>query len=107
MKRVVALSFIATVALTFIGARQRAVVHPVVAPGATFSNEVVRIFQEHCQTCHHPGDIAPFSLMDYASTKPEAFNIRSMVQTHQMPPWKPVPGCGDFAEARGPLPHSD
>ncbi|HEV8432001.1 MAG TPA: ascorbate-dependent monooxygenase [Thermoanaerobaculia bacterium] len=107
MKRVVALSFIAAVALMFIGARQRAVVHPAVPQGPTFSNEVVRIFQSHCQTCHHPGDIAPFSLMDYTSAKPEAFNIRSMVQTHQMPPWKPVQGCEEFAEARGPLPQSD
>jgi hypothetical protein len=26
----------------------------------TFSKEVSRIFQKNCQTCHHPGDIAPF-----------------------------------------------
>ena len=95
------------VALTFIGARQRAVEHPVPPPGPTFNKEVVRVFQAHCQTCHHPGDVAPFSLMDYASAKIEAFNIRYMVQTHQMPPWKPSPDCGDFAEARGPLPQSD
>src|SRR5947209_3374783 len=107
LKRLGALSAIAVVALTFIGARQRAVVHPASPAGPTFSKEVVRVFQEHCQTCHHPGDIAPFSLMDYASAKSEAFNIRYMVQTHQMPPWKPVQGCEDFAEARGPLPQSD
>ena len=34
----------------------------------TFNKEVVRIFQANCQNCHHPGDIGPFSMMDYAST---------------------------------------
>ena len=29
----------------------------------TFSNEVVRIFQRSCQSCHHDGDIAPFPLV--------------------------------------------
>ncbi|HEX3583180.1 MAG TPA: hypothetical protein VH087_15530, partial [Thermoanaerobaculia bacterium] len=84
LKRIAAFSSIAVVALTFMGARQRAVVHPFVPAGPTFSKEVVRVFQQHCQTCHHPNDIAPFSLTDYASAKPEAFNIRYMVQTHQM-----------------------
>ncbi len=89
-------------AVTFIGAaRQRAVrVTPAPVQGPTFSNEVVRIFQQHCQTCHHPGDVAPFSLMDYRSAKPYASSIKLMTQTRQMPPWKPAAGCGNFAEAR-------
>ena len=84
------------------GAKQR-VVRPVAHPatGPTFSKEVVRIFQDNCQTCHHPGDIAPFSLMDYASAKPWADQIKLMTMTHQMPPWKPVAGCGEFANTRG------
>ena len=35
----------------------------------TFNNQVVRIFQAKCQVCHHPGDIAPFSLMTYAEDR--------------------------------------
>ena len=31
----------------------------------TFSNEVVRILQARCQTCHRPGEHAPFSLLTY------------------------------------------
>jgi hypothetical protein len=90
------------VLLLFVSASKQRAVRPIAHPvtGPTFSNEVVRIFQNHCQTCHHPGDIAPFSLMDYASAKPEAAQIKLMTETHQMPPWKPTPGCGDFAEAR-------
>src|SRR5262245_17682493 len=42
----------------------------------TFSKEVVRVFQKNCQTCHHPGDIAPFSLMTYKDARPWAVAIR-------------------------------
>ena len=90
------------VVAALIGARGR-VVRPAPPPpvlGPTFNNEVVRIFQAQCQTCHHPGDIAPTSLMTYAEAFPQAANIKFMTQIHQMPPWKPVSGCGDFADAR-------
>src|SRR5690348_1315880 len=86
-----------------MAARQRAVRHPTPAPpvtGPTFSNEVVRIFQQHCQTCHHEGDIAPFSLVHYAEAKPYATLIKLMTQLREMPPWKPADGCGSFRDER-------
>src|SRR5664279_4226537 len=89
--------------LALIAARQRAVLHPAppqITNGPTFSNEVVRVFQNRCQSCHHPGDIAPFSLMTYADAAPHADAIKYMTQTRQMPPWKPTPACGDLADAR-------
>ena len=73
---------------------------PIVAGGPTFNNEIVRIFQQRCQTCHHAGDIAPFSLTSYRESAPFAAAIKYMTQTHQMPPWKPMAGCGDFVDAR-------
>jgi hypothetical protein len=90
----------AMLAAAFLGARSRPVRFPEVPAGPTFSNEVVRIFQDRCQSCHHPGDIAPFSLMTYADARPYASEIKLMTGTHQMPPWKPVSGCSDFAQAR-------
>ncbi len=66
----------------------------------TFDKEVVRIFQANCQNCHHTGGIAPFSLMDYASARPWAVDIRDQVSTHTMPPWKPTQGAGVFQGAR-------
>jgi hypothetical protein len=87
--------------LTATAARSRAVRHPSAPPsGPTFSKEVVRIFQAHCQTCHHPGDIAPFSLTSYAEARPWAAMIKIMTSSRRMPPWKPVDGCGDFHDAR-------
>ncbi len=67
----------------------------------TFSKDIVRVLQKNCQTCHHPGDIAPFSMMTYRETRPWAIAIREQVLLRKMPPWKPVPGCGDFRDARG------
>jgi hypothetical protein len=84
-----------------LSAKQRAVGHPVPDPaGPTFNKEVVRIFQQHCQSCHHDGDVAPFSLVTYADARPNTALIKFMTQSRQMPPWKPSPDCGDFADER-------
>ena len=70
------------------------------APTPTFNKEVVRIFQAQCQSCHHPGDVAPFSMMDYKSVRPWARSIQEQVAIGKMPPWKPALGIGDFLGAR-------
>src|SRR5438105_1143503 len=66
----------------------------------TFSKQVVRIFQQHCQTCHRPGNIAPFSLLTYADARPWARAIREAVLLKTMPPWKPVDAHGVFQGER-------
>ncbi len=86
--------------LLFLAASRERIVRTIDNPVPTYSKEVSRIFQAHCDSCHHPGDIAPFSLMTYADAKPWAAMIQVMTQTHQMPPWKPVEGCGAFIGAR-------
>lgn len=75
---------------------------PPAAPNGkpTFNREVVRIFQQNCQSCHHPGDIAPFSLMTYADAFPYRQQIKLMTQSREMPPWKATAGCGEFDAAR-------
>ena len=90
----IALAFL----FSFAGRKRPARPQPAAPP--TFSNEVVRILQQRCQSCHRPGDIAPFSLMSFEEAKPWAQNIKFMTETRQMPPWKPVVGCGDFAGSR-------
>jgi hypothetical protein len=93
-KRVLLLPFLV---IPLLGARHRAAAHP---QGPTFNREIVRILQENCQSCHHPGDIAPFSLMTYQDAVLIANDVRFMTQTRKMPPWKPAEGCGDFVGAR-------
>src|SRR3954451_7207172 len=90
-------------AITLIGARRRAAIPP---DGPTFNREVVRILQQNCQSCHHPDDIAPFSLMTYGDAVLHADAIKYMTQTRQMPSWKGAAGCGDFVGMRA-LSHSD
>jgi len=66
----------------------------------TFSDEVVRILQARCQTCHRPGEHAPFALLTYRDAFDKKDDIRDAVKGRVMPPWKPVPGFGDFLESR-------
>ena len=66
----------------------------------TFNNQVVRIFQQHCQTCHRPGNIAPFSLLTYAEIRTRVTQIRRAVESREMPPWKPVNPPGTFEAER-------
>ncbi len=66
----------------------------------TFSDEVARIVQQRCQTCHRPGEHAPFSLITYADAYKHRADIRDAVQGRVVPPWKPVPGFGTFLDSR-------
>jgi hypothetical protein len=66
----------------------------------TFSDEVVRILQARCQACHRPGEHAPFSLITYRDAFEKKDDLRDAVQGRAMPPWKPVPGFGEFLEPR-------
>lgn len=88
-------------ALPAFAAKQRAVRSPGLAPaGPTFTRDIAPILQQHCQTCHRQGDIAPFPLITHADAKAHASLIAIMTQTRQMPPWKPSDGCGDFLDKR-------
>jgi mono/diheme cytochrome c family protein len=53
----------------------------------SFTKDVAPIFQEHCQTCHHVGTVAPMSLVTYAEARPWAKAIQQRVASREMPPW--------------------
>lgn len=57
------------------------------AEKATFSNQVVRIFQEKCQDCHRAGTVAPMSLVTFEESRPWARSIKERVLSGNMPPW--------------------
>ena len=61
----------------------------------TFYKDVLPIVQAHCQSCHRPGQIGPFSLLDYQSARPWAKAIKSAVATKKMPPWFANPEYGN------------
>jgi hypothetical protein len=60
----------------------------------TFHKDIEPILQQNCQTCHRPGQVAPFSLLDYESARLFSRHIRAAVNSRFMPPWKPVRGEG-------------
>src|SRR5215831_18768353 len=66
----------------------------------TFYKDVLPILQKNCQSCHRPGQIAPFSMLSYESTRPWARSIKTKVESRQMPPWFADVQHGSFANDR-------
>jgi mono/diheme cytochrome c family protein len=66
----------------------------------TFAEHIAPILYENCTSCHRPGDIGPFPLQTYEDARRWAKEIKFYTQNRQMPPWKPVPGWGEFREAK-------
>jgi hypothetical protein len=66
----------------------------------TFNKDIAPILYANCATCHRPGEVAPFSLLTYQDASKRAALIAAAVGSRFMPPWKPEPGYGDFANER-------
>src|SRR5437764_14598424 len=67
------------------------------AQPATFNKDVLPMLQQHCQSCHRPGNIAPMSFLSYESTRPWAKAMKAAVLTRKMPPWFADPQYGHYA----------
>lgn len=63
----------------------------------TFHRDILPILQQHCQSCHRPGEAAPMPLLTYAQVRPYAVAIRESVRLKKMPPWGADPAHGQFA----------
>ncbi len=66
------------------------------AATATFSKDVAPILFDKCAVCHHPGEAAPMSFMNYKEVRPWAKSIREKVVSREMPPWYADPNHGEF-----------
>jgi hypothetical protein len=66
----------------------------------TFSKDVAAILQKNCQTCHRPGEAAPFPLLTYQQARPWAPSMKRVVQQKIMPPWFADPNFGHFSNDR-------
>ena len=65
-------------------------------PKVTYYRDVAGILQEHCQSCHRPGEIGPMSFGSYQEVRPWAKAIREAVLTRKMPPWFAEKNVGKF-----------
>ena len=63
----------------------------------TFYKDILPILQDHCQSCHRPGEIAPMPFVTYDDVKPWAASIRLSVESKSMPPWFADPKYGKFS----------
>jgi hypothetical protein len=66
----------------------------------TYAKQVSRILQDHCQTCHHAGTAAPFSLLTYEDAVNWSETIREVIADKRMPPWHADPRYGHFSNDR-------
>jgi hypothetical protein len=57
------------------------------AGAASFHRDVEPILQRHCQDCHRPGQVAPFSLLSYDQVRKRAEDIAGVTEERSMPPW--------------------
>lgn len=73
----------------------------------TFTKDVSRLLQKHCQQCHRKGEVAPFPLMTYEHARKRASDIAYVVAERSMPPWKPEPGVGPKLKHDRSLPPED
>ena len=55
----------------------------------TYAGQIASILNTHCVVCHRPSAIAPFSLTTFDAVKGRAEQIAQVVQSGNMPPWKP------------------
>ncbi|HTQ57159.1 MAG TPA: hypothetical protein VMI94_21970 [Bryobacteraceae bacterium] len=72
----------------------------ITASTPTFNKDIAPILYHNCATCHRPGQVAPFSLLTYQDAGKRADLIATITEKRVMPPWKPEPGYGVFANER-------
>lgn len=66
----------------------------------TWSDNVAQIVYDKCTKCHHPGGIAPTSLMTYNDASPMAAAIYDAVAQETMPPWPPENAYQQYVHSR-------
>jgi hypothetical protein len=66
-------------------------------PGdVSFYRDVLPVLQQHCQSCHRPGEVGPMAFGAYDQTRPWAKAIKQAVLTKKMPPWNAEAAPGQF-----------
>ncbi|CAN5721973.1 redoxin domain-containing protein [soil metagenome] len=66
----------------------------------TYSMDVAPILLNKCQNCHRPGQVGPFTLMNYEEVARRANGIQEVVDLRRMPPWHADPRHGHFDNDR-------
>lgn len=59
----------------------------------TYANQISRIVNRNCASCHHQGGIGPFPLVTYDQVSGLRYSIEEQVAGGFMPPWLPSADC--------------
>ena len=70
------------------------------AKEVTYTRDIAPILFSHCAECHRPGEVAPFSLLNYEDARKKGKTIAKVTEKRFMPPWKAEHGFGDFQNER-------
>jgi hypothetical protein len=66
----------------------------------TFNKDIAPIVFQQCSSCHRPGEVAPFALLNYRDLSKRAKLIQSVTKDRIMPPWKAEAGGLHFEDER-------
>ena len=66
----------------------------------TFHGDVERIVQNHCQSCHRPGQAGPMSLLTFDDVTAHGDMVAEVVDQQRMPPWHADRRYGHFRNQR-------
>jgi peroxiredoxin len=66
----------------------------------TYADQVARILQQHCVSCHRSGDIGPMDLSNYEDASAWADMLVEVTQNRTMPPWHATSEHAQFANDR-------
>ncbi len=70
------------------------------AEDITYSKHVAPILWKNCAGCHRPGEVGPFSLLEYRDAAKRAQFISEITSSRRMPPWRAEPNFGHFVDVR-------
>ncbi|HEX6961887.1 MAG TPA: redoxin domain-containing protein [Lacipirellula sp.] len=63
----------------------------------TYAKHIAPILQNRCAHCHREGQIAPFTLTEYADVAAWSDMCLEVIDEGRMPPWSANPAHGEFA----------
>lgn len=66
----------------------------------TYADDVAQIVFDNCTSCHHPGGVGNFSLMNYSEVSSMATQIYDAVAQDRMPPWSPDETFQQYSHSR-------
>ena len=70
------------------------------AQGVTWAQHIAPLMYTKCTSCHHPGGLAPFSLMNYQDAVDKKLMVVNATSSGEMPPWPPDPNYRHYKDER-------